>query len=223
MDHPNLVRVESNRGRSEALVILRGYLSEKGFVKNKQFWIDAIRQAGWKGSIYHLWWESPGNSAWNRICIHRRWKRVKKRAERVGKYHLSSMISTLPEKSISLIGYSLGARVIYDGLAHLSDCPKPVDDVILLGGSVRRNKEWGIRASGLRGHLINIYNSDDEILDLIFKVGELYLRSPCGLKPIEDRHPKIININATSLMGTSSHKERHYLSILPQTVGRRYW
>ncbi|HLO50824.1 MAG TPA: DUF726 domain-containing protein [Kamptonema sp.] len=224
MDTPYLVAIAPSQGSSEALVLIRGYLSEDSFTaKAEEEWKKAVRQAGWKGSIYHLWWECSSDSLWNIGRLHWRWEQVKSRAKQVGRNYLSELISPIPEKSVSLIGYSLGVRVIYYGLAYCSECPKIINNTILLGGAVRRNKEWGIRASKLTGKLVNVYNSQDEVLNIHFKIGELYLKSPCGLKPIKDVHPRIINVDATSAIATSDHAEKHYLRVLPETVGRRLW
>ena len=215
MDKPYLALIDPCQSSSEALIVIRGYFCEDNFTTNiQQLWIDRIRQAGWKGSIYYLWWESSSVSLWNLIRPHLRWEQVKSRAKQVGRDYLFNLVSTIPEKSISLIGSSLGVRVIYYGIQSWSNSSKILKSTILLGGAVRRNKDWGIRASILDGKLINVYNSDDEVLKTLFKIGELYLKSPCGLKPIKDVHPKIINVDATFLIETSSHGEKHYLEVL---------
>jgi hypothetical protein len=215
MDEPYLALIDPCQSSSEALLVIRGYFTEYDFTNNlEKLWINRIRQAGWKGSIYYLWWESSSGSLVNRLRLHLRWEQVKGRAEKVGRDYLSNLVSTIPEKSISLISHSLGARVIYYGIESWSNSSKILKSAILLGGAVRRNKDWGIRASMLDGKLINVYNSDDAILNTLFKIGELYLKSPCGLKPIKDVHPKIINVDATFLIETSSHGEKHYLDVL---------
>lgn len=214
MDKPYLALIDQCQSSSEALIVIRGYFCEDNFTTKEQLWIDRIRKAGWKGSIYHLWWESSSDSPWNKTRLHLRWDQVKSRAKKVGRDYLFNLVSTIPEKSISLIGYSLGVRVIYYGIQSWSNSSKILKSTILLGGAVRRNKDWGIRASMLDGKLINVYNSDDKVLKTHFKIGEFYLKSPCGLKPIKDVHPKIINVDATFLIGTSSHGEKHYLDFL---------
>lgn len=224
MDKPFLVPIESSQELPEALVLIRGYISENSFTTNiEEKWRTAVRQSGWKGSIYHLWWESSSNSLWNIGRLHLRWEQVKSRAKQVGRDHLAKLVSNIPEKSVSLIGYSLGVRIIYHGIESWSESKKILNNAILLGGAVRRNKEWGVKASRLTGQIVNFYNSDDQVLLYLFKIGELYLKSPCGLKPIKDYHPKIINVDATALIGTSDHSELHYLRVLRDTVGRRLW
>lgn len=100
---------------------------------------------------------------------------------------------------------------------------KVLKDAVFLGGAVPRDKAWGSKTSSLTGRIINVYNSKDSKLSKEYKVGELGRNSPCGLKPIKDQHYKIINVDATSLIGTSSHSDKHYLRVLRETAGRQLW
>lgn len=224
MDKPFLVSIESSQGWSEALVLIRGYISEDSFTTEmEEKWRTVVRQSGWKGSIYHLWWESSSNSICNVGRLHLRWEQVKSRAKQVGRDYLTKLVSSIPDKYVSLIGYSLGVRIIYYGIESWLESKKILNNAILLGGAVRRNKEWGSKAAKLTGQIVNVYNSNDQVLLYLFKIGEFYLKSPCGLKPIKDYHPKIINLDATSLIKTSEHSELHYLHVLRETVGRQLW
>ncbi|HEY9782991.1 MAG TPA: DUF726 domain-containing protein [Leptolyngbyaceae cyanobacterium] len=148
---------------------------------------------------------------------------MKSKAKRVGRDYLNDLGSTIPEKSISLIGYSLGVRIIYYGIESWDSSKKVLKDAILLGGAVARDKAWGSKTSSLAGRVINVYNSEDKILSREYKIGELHRKSPCGLKPIKEQHHKIINVDATPLIGTSSHSDKHYLGVLPQTAGKLLW
>jgi hypothetical protein len=217
MKNPYLVELEPSRGWSEALIIIRGYRSENNFTWGlKSDWKSLLRDAGWKGSIHYLWWDSTDN-----ICTD--WGGVKVRAAIAGREHLSRLVAHLSDKSVTLIGYSLGARVIYYGMQNWSSSTKPLNNTILLGGAIRRTKEWGNSTSKLAGQLINVYNARDPTLLSVYRGGEFLVRSsPCGLKPIKGFHPKVTNIDATSLVGTS-HCELNYLRTLKQTVGQRLW
>lgn len=68
MDRPYLHRLEHSKDNSsEAIIFIRGYMTENSFEKaTEDRWRQALRQAGWNGFIYYLWWESGGD----------RWKKV---------------------------------------------------------------------------------------------------------------------------------------------------
>ena len=143
MDRPYLERLENSRANSsKAIIFIRGYMSENSFEEaTEDRWRQALRQAGWNGSIYHLWWESGGDS-WKHYRFQLRWEQIKSKAKRVGRDYLNDLVSTIPEKSISLIGYSLGVRIIYYGIESWDSSKKVLKDAILLGGAVARDKSW---------------------------------------------------------------------------------
>lgn len=224
MDSPFLELLEPSKGKSSAIVLITGYISEGDFdEKAGKKWSQALRQAGWNGSIYHLWWESGGDKLKRVLRGPIGWEQIKSKAKRVGKDYLSVLVSTIPEKSISLIGYSLGVRIIYYGMESWDSYKKVLKDAVLLGGAVPRDKAWGSKTSSLTGRIINVFNFKDEILSVGYNIVELGRSSPCGLKPIKDQHYKIINVDATSLIGTPKHLDKHYLRVLRETAGRQLW
>lgn len=215
MDTPYIKLIEhSQEASQQAIIFIRGYISENLDIKIEKNWINSVRESGFKGAIYYLWWDSGKSTLGNYIRVNLRWNQVKQRAKKVGQQYLMSLISNLSEKSISLIGYSLGCRIIYYGLSTSHNHEKSIDNVILLGGAVRRNKNWLTVTNQIKSNLVNIYNSNDKILKVLFKLGDFNTNSPCGLKCIENINSKIVNIDATSLINSSSHSESKYLQIL---------
>ena len=218
MHDPFITLIEESPKWSESLIIVPGYRSNYGLTSNLKYdWKWSLREAGWKGSIHYLWWDSPRSLP---DPLH--WKQMKDRAKRVGSSYFSNLVSFLPSKSVSLIGYSLGAYVAHYAMrSWLSS--KLLNNVVLLGGAVGRKKEWEEATLSLAGQLVNVYNSQDPALLVGYLAGELIQKSsPCGLKPIEKFHPKISNIDATSLVG-HSHDEVPYLDAVRQIVGQRLW
>lgn len=224
MDTPFLISIEKSFKWSEALVIIRGYRCEAHPTDElKEKWRWSLRRAGWKGAIYYLWWDSSNDSLINTVRSIQHWQQVKNRAKRVGRKYLPSLISCIPEKSVSLIGYSLGAYVVYSAMLSWHSSSKLLNNSILVGGAISRNKTWEKIAPNLGGQLINFYNSQDPALWAAYRAGELiFASSPCGLKPIKRFHPKITNINVTALVGLS-HSELNYLPAMQEILGKRLW
>lgn len=66
-----------------------------------------------------------------------------------------------------------------------------------------------------------MHNYDDSTLKYKFKSVEAG-QNACGRKPIKERHPKIINEDATSFIG-KSHSLSKYLDYLPELVRKGLW
>ncbi|SFB86690.1 Protein of unknown function [Marinospirillum celere] len=85
---------------------------------------------------------------------------------------------------VTLIGHSLGARVVFSALLALAAQPKPwVDHAVLLGGAVGRSKEkkWCKAASAVQGQLHNCYSDKDYILKHLYQWVNLGMSRPAGL------------------------------------------
>lgn len=223
MKEPELRLIASSEGySSKALILIPGAWDEDNdALKDYQRYVRYLRAAGWKNAIYALWWDSSREYVF-KLEKALTWKRVKKRADEVGQDYFSDLVSEIPEKEISIIAFSAGARVAFYGLETWTNYHHILKDTILLAGALRRDdkNDWGYAASKLSGYLINIYNSDDPDMK-IYRQGA-GLNSPCGLKPIEERHPKIINFDATSIIG-KQHKLSSYIDFLPYITKSGYW
>lgn len=97
------------------------------------------------------------------------WGRAKNAAEACG-VTLAEVISnplfgSLP---ITLVGHSLGGRMIMYALKHLQQAElrhPPLKDVVLLGGACPGDvEEWSVLLGSYRGGLINCYNREDSVL-----------------------------------------------------------
>jgi len=217
---PYLIPVELSQGWDEALVFINGFLSGSETQPwEKQLLWETIRHAGWRGSLYYLWWDASNPTRLTLstlklgVGLLAHWEAHKAKAKKVGLDYAYPLLSSLPERQITLMGFSLGARVAYyimRGWPQTSD--RRLKDVILLSGAVRRqaDKNWGLYVENITGKLVNIYNEDDLVLAYVFKVPSLN-RSPCGIKPIKEFHPRIENLNATHLIGSGEHSYEAYL------------
>lgn len=231
MKRPYLIPIEASLGKEEALIFIDGYLSQvTNQPEDNGHWWWTIRKAGWKGSIYHLWWDaSEFNSLLTAMSIVgiggiAHWQEHKARAKKVGIEYAPKLLSELPEKTVSLVGFSLGSRVAYYIMRDWSESSVQLHDVVLLAGAIRRgnSKDWALAVSHITGQLVNIYNSNDLVLNTLCKALELN-RSSCGIKPIKEGHPRILNLDATNVMNTSEHSGGDYRRIFAKAVGRKLW
>ncbi|MFT0812247.1 DUF726 domain-containing protein [Synechococcus sp. OH20] len=217
---PCLIRIEPSLGWDEALVFINGFLSEGETQPwEKRLLWETLRRAGWQGSLYYLWWDASNPASLTLsplklgVGLLAHWEAHKAKAKEVGLKYAYRLLSALSERQITLMGFSLGARVAYyimRGWPQTAD--RRLKDVILLSGAVRRqaDKNWSLHIENITGKLVNIYNEDDWVLAYVFKVPSLN-RSPCGIKPIKEFHPRIENLNATHLIGSGEHSYAAYL------------
>lgn len=223
MKQPELRLIASSEGCYwKAVILIQGAWSEDDdSIEECQRYVRYLRSVGWRDAIYVLWWDS------SREYIHKfekvaTWQRVKKRADEVGQNYFCNLVPEIPEKEISIIAFSSGARVAFQGLKKWTNYHHKLKDAILLAGALRRDdtNNWGYAASKLSGYLINVYNSDDPGMKN-YRLGA-GLNSPCGLKPIEEQHPQIINFDATRMIG-KQHKFLSYIDFLPHVTKSGYW
>lgn len=125
------------------------------------------------------------------------------RATAAGKILADSLIErNLGTRPITLVGYSIGARVIFACLQEL--CKKSaygvVQNVYLFGAPVVVKKEEFIRAKTVvSGRFVNAYNRNDWILGYLFRLTSGGIRRVAGLGPVEEC-PWLENIDVTDIV-----------------------
>jgi hypothetical protein len=150
------------------------------------------------------------------------WRKVKRRAKKVGRNYLPELLSLIPESKVTIMGFSLGAFIVYYGLINMGNLESHViNNVIFLGGAVARDesKDWNRAIEPLEGKIINVFNGRDYMLRYLFRMAQVNPKSPCGLKPIKLSHPKIINIDATEEISASPRNHWEHVRALPNTIG----
>ena len=141
------------------------------------------------------------------------------RAKRTGKEHTAAQLATeVSESRISLIGHSLGARVIYSLLTKGGGDALPVVDTVLLGGAIRRDSshDWEGAADAISGNLVNLHSKNDSALKKLTR--RRGGQSPCGRKPIKNKgkHPRIINVDVSREV--HEHDGLAYLAQVPRVA-----
>ena len=121
------------------------------------------------------------------------------------------------QETFTLVGHSLGARVIYytlQALATRSDAK--IQDVILLGAAVGRDDDAGWKAAqrAIKGSIYNCYSSNDGVLRYLYQFLNLKFSDPAGLRPITYRGRKIKNIDCGDHVKSHMEWKNHYREIL---------
>lgn len=142
------------------------------------------------------------DNPWN-VSLDRAWK--------AGKILADTLISgNLGVRPVTLVGFSLGSRVIYSCLIELASRGGfgLIDDVILLGNPVTvKYEQITLASSVVSGRFINGYSKNDWILGYLFRATGGGLLAVAGLSPIENI-PGVENFDCTELVeGHMSYRQ----------------
>jgi len=133
------------------------------------------------------------------------------RADRAGKVLAQALINKVQgERPVTLVGYSLGARVIYSCLVHLAQVNAfgLVESAVLMGAPAPSDTtEWRKIRSVVAARVVNVYSEDDYILGFLYRTSKLQ-KGVAGLQEVQDVYG-IQNVNMTKLV--SGHDRYRYL------------
>ncbi|PWY74386.1 DUF726-domain-containing protein [Aspergillus heteromorphus CBS 117.55] len=136
---------------------------------------------------------------------------AKARSDKAGEALADALISKVQgERSVTLIGYSMGSRVIFSCLQSLAKrgAYGLVESAILMGSPTPSNApHWRRMRSVVSGRLINVYSENDAVLALLYRTSSLQL-GVAGLQPVQDVFG-VENLNASDLI--SGHLRYQYL------------
>lgn len=144
---------------------------------------------------------------------------AKARAEKAGEVLADALINKAQgERPVTLIGYSLGARVIYTCLLSLARRRAfgLVESVVLIGAATPSDtNDWRVMRSVVAGRLINVYSENDYVLGFLYRTSSIQL-GVAGLQKVEGL-PGVENIDVSNTV--SGHLRYRYLvgSILKKT------
>ncbi|KAL2199042.1 hypothetical protein P885DRAFT_31132 [Corynascus similis CBS 632.67] len=124
---------------------------------------------------------------------------AKNRSEKAGEILADALINKVQgERPVTLIGYSLGARVIYSCLRSLAARRAfgLVDSVVFIGAPVPSNRQhWQMIRTVVSGKLFNVYSENDYLLAFLYRATSIQL-GVAGLQEIKDIEG-VENLNLT--------------------------
>jgi len=147
---------------------------------------------------------------------------AKARSDKAGRVLAQALLQKVQgERPVTLVGYSLGARVIYQALLALAEHNAfgLVESVVLIGAPTTIEEGAWRRVRGVvAGRVINVYSQEDYILGFLYRTSSLQY-GVAGLQAIEGVDG-IENHEATKLMDGKGHaRYRHIIGQILRDVG----
>ena len=113
---------------------------------------------------------------------------AKGRAEKAGEVLADALINKAQgERPVTLIGYSLGARVIYTCLKSLAKRKAfgLIESVVMMGSPTPSDtSDWRLLRSVVTGRLVNVYSENDYILGFMYRTSAIQY-GIAGLQKVE--------------------------------------
>ncbi|CAL0311475.1 unnamed protein product [Lupinus luteus] len=130
------------------------------------------------------------------------------RSDKAGKLLAEVLLGGLQgNRPVTLIGYSLGARVIFkclEALAETENSAELVERVVLLGAPIAiKDENWEAARKMVAGRFVNAYSRNDWMLGVAFRAS-LLSQGLSGIQPVDI--PGIQNVDVTDhIEGHSSY------------------
>jgi pimeloyl-ACP methyl ester carboxylesterase len=145
------------------------------------------------------------------------WHSAMLNAEKAGTL-LAEAISRIDGKTFTLMGHSLGARVIYFALLTLASKggEKSVRHAVLMGGAVGNDSEldWTSVASATSDGVFNCYSERDGVLKWMYQTANAGLSTPAGLVPVPDSVEGVTNCDFSDLIGGHNEWKANLSTVL---------
>jgi predicted RNA-binding protein with PUA-like domain len=136
---------------------------------------------------------------------------AKNRADKAGLVLADALMNKAQgERPVTLIGYSLGARVIYSCLRSLAERRAfgLVESVVLIGAPAPSDANvWRLMRSVVAGRLVNVYSENDYILAFLYRTSSIQY-GIAGIQEVQDVG-RVENVNVSSMV--SGHLRYQYL------------
>ena len=137
---------------------------------------------------------------------------AKYRAEKAGEVLADALINKVQgERPVTLVGYSLGARLIYSCLQKLAERRAfgLVENVVLLGTPCPSDvADWRRIRSVVSGRVVNVFSKQDFILGFLYRTSSVQL-GVASLQPVVGVHG-VQNVDVSELV--DGHLQYRYLT-----------
>jgi hypothetical protein len=137
---------------------------------------------------------------------------AKYRAEKAGEVLADALINKVQgERPVTLVGYSLGARLVYSCLQKLAERRAfgLVENVVLVGAPCPSDvADWRRLRSVVSGRVVNVFSTKDYILGFLYRTSSVQL-GVAGLQPVVGVHG-IQNVDVSELV--DGHLQYRYLT-----------
>ncbi|KAK5631276.1 hypothetical protein RRF57_006990 [Xylaria bambusicola] len=188
-------------------------------VMNSTAWITARKNAaGRNDSVF----TSLKTSHWPETLLKASkvmdnpWTVAMVRAEKTGLVLAEILTNKVQgERAVSLVGYGLGARVIYACLTSLSEKRAfgIIENVVLFGAPCPSEiRVWTAMKSIVTGRLINVYSKNDYLLGFLYRTCAWHF-GIAGLQAIEGV-PRVENIDLSDTINNYLHYQYHIGDVL---------
>ncbi|XP_058785405.1 uncharacterized protein LOC131660236 isoform X2 [Vicia villosa] len=149
--------------------------------------------------------------------IDSKWAIALDRSEKAGKVLSDVLLKGLQgNRPVTLIGFSLGALVIFKCLQFLADSKEDkaglVERVVLLGAPISiEDEKWEVARKMVAGRFVNAYSTNDWTLGITFRAS-LLTKGLAGIQPVD--LPGIENVDVTHII--EGHNS--YLGMTPKIL-----
>jgi hypothetical protein len=137
---------------------------------------------------------------------------AKYRADKAGEVLADALINKVQgERPVTLVGYSLGARLIYSCVLKLAERRAfgLIENVVLVGTPCPSDADdWRRIRSVVSGRVVNVFSKQDFILGFLYRTSSVQL-GVAGLQPVVGVHG-IQNVDVSELV--DGHLQYRYLT-----------
>ena len=139
------------------------------------------------------------------------WHVARTRASMTGAV-LADAIVRADLRSVVLVGFSLGARVMAaaaESLATRHEEPPRIESMHLLGAAVGTRRDWHSIEAAVDGRIYNYCSTNDKILRALYRAGEAGTKA-IGCEGIPTKSRKVKNVNVSrQVRAHQDHLNRH--------------